>query len=259
MRKLFAAFGLAVLLASPATAGADEYANIHSVGVISGIGDAVRFRGTSYDPIPKAIGWDLAIADWKIDESVTQAITHAVAPRFIVKPIVFDRAWIYRGRYAPMEPLERRLQAYVRNMPASNGVDAYIIVQKDFGALSHQRQRIALPQVAIMGLQVESGAEVLAFTSKNPIYIDYTIFVVEAGTGKILDHAFAEATGGLLDESEPIIYRDNMWANSEAEFTATQKDSLKSVIVPAVLSTLSGVLDRLGLAGKATDTSNKKT
>jgi hypothetical protein len=62
----------------------------------------------------------------------------------------------------------------------------------------------------------------------------------------------------LLEESEPIFYRDNLWAKSQTEFTNTQRETLKGVIVPAVVSTLSDALSRLGLAVKSVGLSSQK-
>jgi len=249
MRHLLA---VALLLFSPAMAETDKYAAIHTVGIISGIGDIVRFRDrkTAYEP---TLSWDLNISDWKIDDLVVQTVTTAISPRFHVMPVTVNGDWVYKGRFTPDEPLERRLQAYVRNMPSANSVDAYIIVQKDFGARSRQGDRKWL-----MGFQVEYNAEVWAFTDDNPIYVDYTVFVFDAKSGKVIDRAYAEVSDNLLEESEPIYYRDRLWAKNEAQFTRTQKETLKGVIIPAITSTLSGALNRLGLTANPADTSAQK-
>jgi len=162
----------------------------------------LRFRDYDIYTHSTKVAWDLNISDWKIDEGVTRQITEAISPQVTVKPITFNNAWVYRGRFAAVEPLERRLKDYVRNMPATNGVDAYIIVQKDFGATVRQDQYSPL-----MGLQVNKTAELLALTSKTPVYVDYTIFVIKAGTGEVLGREYAEVSDKFWEESEPVFYR----------------------------------------------------
>ena len=253
MTALRAIFAFSLLLASPAIAETHKYAAVHTVGIISGIGDVVRFRDRTNGSYLPSLSWDLNISAWKIDDIVAQTITAAIVPRFQVKPVAVNGDWVYRGRFTPDEPFERRLQAYARNMPAANAVDAYIIVQKDFGARVRQGN-----QKWLMGFQVERYAELLRFTDKTPIYVDYTVFVVDAKTGRVLDRAYAEVSDNLLEESEPIFYRDNLWAKSQAEFTNTQRETLKGVIVPAVISTLSGALNRMGLVAKSAGLSDQQ-
>lgn len=253
MKVITAILAAALLSTAPALGADEKYAGIHSVGIISGIGDVLRFRDYDRFTHSTRVAWDLNIRDWKIDEAVARKISEAISPGIVVKPVTFNDTWIYRGRYAAFEPLERRLRDYVRNMPASNGVDAYIIVQKDFGATARQDSFSPL-----MGLQVNRFAEPFAFTSKTPVYVDYTVFVIKAGTGEPLDHVFAEASDKFWEESEPISYRDNIWADSEGELTVAQREELKSIVMPTVMTTLSNVLERLGLASKSAPAASKR-
>jgi len=219
--KSFAISVWFVLFATSAAAG-DRYANVHSVAIVSVIGDFVAmsndsvFTGTENACL-------ISTSDWRLDDAITERIGALLSPRFAVKSVTFDRAQLFNLRDS-----ERNLRRYITTLPTDNGVDAYIIVSKRYLTAS------AGHAPEIFGLTVLNRA-----IGGPGVFALYKIDVFDAKSGKQLAFAFGHTGVGMLNFTEVVEDVDkSYWSATPSEFSAEQKQKLKSLISRITLNSL---------------------
>lgn len=81
---------LTLTLTSVAHAADDEYANIHSVGIISALGHTATLTNVGFLVFDNTED-KFNIDDWGIDDLVIKQISTSLADRFTVKTIDYDK------------------------------------------------------------------------------------------------------------------------------------------------------------------------
>jgi hypothetical protein len=172
---LFAAAGAAQaqFLALPAATKGD-YGAIHSVAVISAIGDKAtlsfgNFWGNSSKELP--------IQDWNIDALVETRLRQYLSGRFSFKDILYDRAALAKIPNTPFSFSSSQFQDFLKSLPPAQ-VDAYIIVRPDLEYKS--------PGVAGLGL---TNADNLGQAMTPNVWANYEIDIVDAHSLKTIAYA----------------------------------------------------------------------
>ena len=99
---------------------ADEYANVHSVAVVSAIGELLMLHKVEARIFRHPDEFVL-ITSWGIDDWITKMVTDALSPRFAVKHLAIDTS-----RLADCDGYLQCTAA----VPPRDDVDAYVIVFK---------------------------------------------------------------------------------------------------------------------------------
>jgi hypothetical protein len=172
---------VALALSLPAYAGsADEYANIHTVGVISALGDSIDWTTVGLVVFQNDQA-TLPIGDWKLDDDIAQRVAAALSPRFTVKMITTDVSALETLQVTVMRSVSPDLENFVRGLPANNGVDAYVIVSK-----AQLPDTVGGSNQSLWGLGVYRHPLMFG-RGLFAVYADYRVNVIDARTGNQID------------------------------------------------------------------------
>jgi len=229
------AFALVLGAANPLNAATDEYANVHTVGVISILGNDLDMQTWGYTIFGNE---DYQLhTDWNLDDQVDSEVANALKGRFAVKTISIDPQTASHFMAKAHGTDWSAVEKLVRTLPASDGVDAYVVVfpivrmlgfgQRFWGGLVGRH----VPD--LRGPHIEFGAY-------------YAVGVIEAGTGKRIDWGTGHLTthGLLLDNAPDEQCAADMWATGADAITPEQKSrihqEMSSVISRSIPYTLAG-------------------
>jgi hypothetical protein len=165
--------GQAVMVVPPAQTA--DYSRIHSVAVISGIGQTLTLGKAALLTTHST----LSIADWNLDQGVETTLAHYLSGGFMVKTVPHDSAVlanIPNGHFDTSSA--KALQAYIQALQAKD-VDAFIVVRPD----------------AELGTPITPGLSLDATgsTTRPEEEVNFEIDVVDAQSGTIIAHAFSRA------------------------------------------------------------------
>jgi hypothetical protein len=237
MRCLFPVLA-ALLLWTPIAASAanrDEYAGIHTVAVVSAIGDTLHF---TVAPRIFSLGGSesLSIASWGIDPSVAAQITQAVGTRFSVKTIPVDASAV-----AKCDGREQCAGA----MPHTDQVDAYIVAYK----------AVAPDPISgngdIFGLGMYHHQGLLGMADVHSVYAIFAVAVVNARTGEVIDYGTAKLPEAhfLGEHFNPIeAVPESTWPDNPPVLTADQQATVKQTLMRLISTTLPYALHSAHLA-----------
>lgn len=220
MRQLFCLLATLLLLAPSASSAADrdEYAAIHSVAVVSAIGDSLFFENDG--PLSGDHIEPLDISAWGIDSWVKQKVTEALAPRFSVQPLEVD-ATAVKGCTLPGQ--------CASDLPHTDSVDAYVLVFKTWAP----NPITGMGDVAGLGLLYHPG--IFGIGTFYAIHSVYGVAIIDARTGKVVDHGTARTD----EHNTPAeIAPADLWPEHPPEMTAEQQNKAKEIIMRQIDKTL---------------------
>jgi hypothetical protein len=220
----FAALGALVLFATSAAAG-DAYANVHSVGIVSVMNDSISMSRDSLLGTERDVCL-IDISDWSLDDAITQRIAALLPPRFAVKSVTVDKSAIYSlGRLGSL-----RTRNLLRALTSGNGVDALIVVS---------------PRHLTASTGLGRGPDIFGLTVLNRliggpgVFALYQIGVFDTKSGEQIGFAFGHTGVGILGFTEVVQDVDkSYWSETVADFSAEQKQKLKSVVFDITLNSL---------------------
>jgi hypothetical protein len=213
--KLLSGTFVALALSVPAfAASGDEYANIHTVGVISALGDSIDWTtvGLVVFQNQKAT---LPIADWKLDDDIVQRVSAALQPRFAVKKIATDVSALESLQVTDLLISTPDLENFVRGLPASNGVDAYVIISK-----ARLNDTVGGSNQNLWGLGVYRHPLMFG-RGLFAVYADYRVIVIDARTGKQIDYGTSFAPDSSILRQRYAWHRMPRGDYAESPQTAT--------------------------------------
>jgi hypothetical protein len=232
MAVRLAGFVLMALAISTAcrAASQDEYANIHSVAIISRVGDTMTLQNVGTTIVTNSLA-QLPIADWNIDEAIESQAADLLSPRFAVKPI--DTSKLAPGQ---------SLSDFVKTLPPQDGIDAYVLIEKDVrtGILGHTAETYEGLGLFRLGL---------IFSYDYEVFAAYIVHVVDARTGKEIDYGRAALNDGGLLGDEAAMSKSNAanWAETADALTDAQKQALRTELEQLVRDSLPHALKRTHL------------
>lgn len=222
--------GQAVMVVPPAKIA--DYSNIHSVAVISGIGQNLTLGKAALLTTHST----LSIADWNLDRGVETTLAHYLSGGFMVKEVPHDSAalaQIPNGHFDTSSA--KTLQAYIQSLP-NKDVDAFIVVRPaaDLGT----------PITPGLSLDATNG------TARPEEEANFEIDVVDAQSGTILAHAFSRAA----DRQGTAPQFAAFWGSKDAKVmpnsapTDAQRNQMKTDFERNVSLSLRETLRSLSLA-----------
>jgi hypothetical protein len=223
-------------------ASTDEYANIHSVGVISAIGDDISLLkiGSTVFGNGKST---LRTSDWNLDQAVVQQVTEAISARFAVKPITADATPLETNDTRFLHDGTPDVKSFILGLPQSNDVDAYVVVRKTLVQDIYGGTNQYLWGLGIYRHSLIFGG------SRDGIYAFYAVQVIDAKTGKIIDYGTPRMSdGSILTTSLPWDSSDPAdWAETPDAMTDQQKQAIKAHLLSLVEISLPRALKSAGL------------
>jgi hypothetical protein len=223
------AFLAALALAVPVRAATDEYANIHTVAVVSLLGgvqvnSANDFKWTNTPDYPLP-------ADLQLDDFATAQAAAALKDRFTVIRLPSQRypAANYQASFlsGPFDKLRDRL----KSDPATANVDAYIVISPNtVDVLGSEWTGLSLTHAKGM-----FGRE------STFLWAVYDVTVYDARTGSRIDYGTAKMTRGYALAAVETC--DNgLWASAPEQITDAQKQQIADQFQATIAQSLSVAL-----------------
>lgn len=256
MKSMCAAAFLLAVSVQGAFGASKEYANIHTIGIISVLGDRIDLRKEGFTVFENA-EYKLDL-DLKMDEQIVHQIEASLQPQFAVTKVDVDPG--VASELAEGVLGQGRLRRQLLALPHA-GIDAYIVV---LPALVRGRQGLAVDHVSLgsgqsgrmlrglfggplgqLGLSRDQATSVSAF---------YGVDVYDAATGRRLDYGIAHypSPGSLLGSEFPTAACDpTIWSDTADAMSDAQKSRLKLEMSALVSRSIAYTLSSAGLIDKS--------
>jgi len=214
----------------PATTG--DYSNIHTVAVVSAIGDKLEVSTAGFWTSKSK---QLDIADWNIDQQVENELKQRLGSRFTFKHVDYPRAQIAALDNDLSTIGHRDLDKLLATIP-NDGIDAFIVVRPDLEGDMWGTPGLAWGR--------SSKDDPLPTSAAN-----YEIDIVDSHTFKQIGHA---ASRLQLRASSPVSFpgvRGGLTVQLDESMTPTPTERLKMRLVfsDLVSKTLVATLRSLNL------------
>ena len=237
MRTLQLVIALWLSVLSCATANAadtDEYLNIHTIAVISRVGDTLNFKevgGTVFSNSDASI----QVPDWGIDGKVVSIATEVLSSRFTVIPAGLSGF----SNDADLRPL-------IRSLPPEKIADAYVVI-------GPSTREIPMTNQALSGLGVFRQGRIFGGHS-DWIHADYVVSVIDGKTLKQIDHGTARMNDGGFWNSVPAIVPtdESNWTDTPDTLSEPQKQAIKLHVFQLLEKSLPHALASANLTSKST-------
>ena len=251
---IFSSFSLAGLNAQD-----DPYANIHTIGIVSLIGNTATFQH-------KAFVFDTSHTtielDWDIDSKISEILLSALKSRFEVKsvpPLLGKISSIPQKddllvalHISENGPDFSGLSDLLKSSAAASGVDAFVVVipskyVSDAGPRFPPIVRLDLAQY-LNGLGVYRDSNPFMTMNAVTIYATFDVVVADAKTGKVISWAYADPLGNA--HQRPFSVNAECfgpWPTSPDNLSADQKQTVRAQLTKFVLKALPGTLRSMAL------------
>lgn len=220
----------------------DKYAAIHSIGVISAIGDLLNVavwgpfnihRGMSAYPIESL----------KIDDEIENLVSDIVRDRFTITPVPYDRAAFTKAEKSVWGLPCPQVEKLIRRVAAP--VDAFLVISK--GDIPYGVD----PSDLNCGLNImRSGEPVESAQFDKFLFVDFTL--IDAKSYKVLARAkypppISMFWGGQV-KSTPL--DGALWPDSNGHFTDDQLAALKRSVMGDLDTVTRDALRQMGLSSQ---------
>ena len=235
LRRTAQRIGLAALFLCGAATGASadniEYANIHTVAVISAMGDSV---GMSTWTNSGSDSYSFR-GDWNVDAQIASEVTKALSGHFVVKTLSVDPEQLAKIlSMTQTDDYDDVVKRFVQSLPKSSGADAYVIVLPDDVNVGTTH----VPWIE----KGQFGARALTSASTPDIRIGalHSVNVYDATKGRLMDWGGERSAAVEQCAGE-------MWAEKEDALSAEQKNRIRQEIVSLLSRTIPWSLYRANL------------
>src|ERR1043166_3533834 len=193
----------------PPAAKTGDYSNIHSVAIISAIGQTLTLGSVALLASHK----DIDVSDWGLDDFVTSSLKQYLSGRYAIKDVAYDRAALAR---IPNSHFDTNSAKAVSDFLAAlhpDGVDAYIVVRPDSES----------------GAPVTAGLSIDTPVSAPVEVANFEIDVVDAKSGLVLGHSLSQVAlrSGTAPHFASIYGPAELKLSGSDTPTETQRTKLK--------------------------------
>ena len=220
------------MLPTHSLASAAKYSSIHSIAIVSHIGNEFSFERSGMTIFDNHL--DHASLDgWALDQRFVDSLTKILSSRYVIKSEPAS-SFSLDGCDSPSD--------CAKLLPRSADFDAYVVVygstSRGFGAPGQEFNGV--------GLFYIHGFIRSAHTA---LHVIYGIAVIDAKTGSVIDW-----TGGQLSKSyfgdhpPPVMDADgSLWPETVPNLTTQQIDAIKASISQLLDDSIPSTVDALGL------------
>ena len=238
-------FGIALAILIGAVQGVcaeDKFANIHSVAIVSTLGNVVdmQTQGTRFDYDDFKLH-----TDWNLDGFVRDYITKALQARFTVKDSNIDPQTFSNIESYLFHTVRAQIGDRLRALKSKPDVDALIVVFP-FGLDSTGYVSPGLAATHASSFLNREGGVTVAAT--------YSVGVYDAKTGELIDYTYAQYSGleNRYGGPPPIeSCPDSMWAPSEDQLNNDQRDRIRQEFQSLLTHSLPITMAKINLITKA--------
>jgi hypothetical protein len=180
----------------------------------------------------------LPIAQWGMDQLVSDAVRAALAPALTVKPESFDQQSVYG---ASLLNADGKLEPSFPGLKPAQDIDAYLVILKfprPMGMLN-----VPCPG---LGLWNQTGINL----EETDLYAHYAIALIDARTLKVIaaHAATMPPDRSPADPSEKA--GDSLWPDNPPTLSPDQSAQIRAALKGLLIDSLSETLLHMGLTGK---------
>jgi len=237
-------------------------ATIHSIGVISALGDRAEIDYVGAMVFGNRLTY-LPISDWRLDELAGVEAAKVLADRFSVKQISADPP-MFANVHASMFKSEAKSLGEAMRPLTPSDVDAYLVILPTTEPLPYPSNQ------SISGIGVYrqwpgiGGADFSLHTGEAIVHLTYVVYLMDAKTGRTIGGRPGATpatekqslTAKLLlvrPLSSPHAYtRDDSWPTTATALTEAQTATLHDDLVDLVKTSVGYTVGQMGLAAGAT-------
>jgi hypothetical protein len=229
MLKLF--LGATAIVCVSHAALADEYKDVHSVGVVVALPNSIVIRQMSLLSFGEGTEQLATTAD--VNAMVRHYVEAALSTRFSTVDLGID------GPALGAMNEEDQGAAIAQILHSGKPVDAYVVVSPSFTSFG----RISWTGI---GLDVPGSYEGEATPAS--LYTNYVVSVIDAHTGERIDYGTAKlAGGGPFGGVNPMLQcRFPFWPSVKT-MTAAQKDVIEQEMLASIRESLPVAMESAGL------------
>jgi hypothetical protein len=231
-----------------ASLAADRYANVHSVAIVSALGDGILLEQkadvTLNDTAPTVV-FDSKL---DLDGFATKLVTDAVSARFTVVDSAIDPSQIMDAT-APADIVRKMMDH--RNSDSAPPVDAFIVIHPDTWNVQTPIRALVNSYSGLSLMHIHG-----LFGGYDTILsIQYTVTVFDAKTGKVIDFGTANlATRNFLRNPKPLLFCDGkLWPDDPEHLDDARATQLRTDIMAVMARSLPIALEGANLIEKADD------
>ena len=226
---------LLLALAVCAAAPAPPQARIHSIGLITALGDTCMFERVPDSPFEWIAPPDasfLEISDWGIDEHVTNAIAKSLGTHYRVQAIEIEHQDFDTWKYDS-------LARHIRELPIpEKPVDAYLVVLRDWQSDAIAGSDHQLGGLGLYRRDLPHGGERLG------VFASWRLVLADPDSGE----AIVSRAVTLPDGHVPWLSASPaLWPRTQNDLTDAQRHELRSDFVKLIDETLPRALKQIGL------------
>lgn len=232
---------LVALLAAPAFAADDEYANVHTVAVISVVGDVemkslndIRLTDTPNYRLPP---------DTRLDAFVTAQVADALKSRFTVIQVAPERFPAAAWPVGLVSSAFDKMRTQLRADPALANVDAYVVVAP---------RTVDIMGSIWTGLSVTHAHGIFGRDTTG-LWAVYTVTVYDAKTGDRIDYGTAKLAHNGLAVAATKQCDNVLWAETPDKLTAAQTHQIGDEFEATISQSLTVALEASRLIPDAGD------
>lgn len=214
-----------------------EYAGIHSVAVISLLGDDVDMQAGG---VTRFGNHDYILhTDWNLDAQIAGEVATALKERFLIRDGALDSRAFPKITADFLHDPATQVQRALATLPQSTDLDAYVIVfPQSFGGIGMDWQ----------GLAVTRGQGLFG-PGTTSIEAYYEVAVYNARTLRRIDSAAARFEGS---HSPPVeMCSNSLWGDSADQLSDEQKSRVRTEFESLIDRSLFYTLSAAGLMGSA--------
>lgn len=244
-RRLLPASGPAIVLcaaaciAQPAAASADKLGNVHTVAIVSILGNEVDMQtgGTRFDYADYKLQ-----TDWNLDALIHDHVANAVRGRFAVKDDALDARLFSTVKNSSGRAVWAQIRDILKAAPQKPDVEAVIVVHPNEspGPLSP-----GLGVIHEAPSWLGSGTTIVGATYALGIYDAKTGDRIDYGTGR---YPASDTLSGYTFPWETC--PASIWADAEDKLTAKQKNGIRQELWSLITRSLPYALTNSGLISK---------
>jgi hypothetical protein len=233
----------AATFAGPAaarTTTAEKLARVHTIGVISTVGQRFTMQLVGLTVFGNK-GGQLRVEDWRVDEHIEERVATTLGDRLAFKLVAFDPAAFTAPRRPQLFTSFSPGKA-VRALP-DQGVEVYIVL----AAETRQDARFGTRQY-FDGLGLFRYANPFEEGPKDVLHANYAIWVVEAKTGKVLTYNPALIPSVRFGHEPPAKALEvDLWADKPESMPADRKAELRNLAEALIDQSLDATLTEMHL------------
>lgn len=238
-------FGIALTILIGAVQGVcaeDEYANIHSVAIVSALGNVVdmQTQGTRFDYDDYKLH-----TDWDLDAFIRDYITKALQVRFTIKDSNIDPQTFSNIESRLLHTVRSQIGDRLRAMQNRPDVDAIIVV---FPANLESTGYVS------PGLAASHSSSFLNRNGAVTVAATYRIGVYDAKTGELIDYGDAQYLGLWNKYGGPPPIENcpsSMWSPSEDQLSDDQRNRIRQEFQSLLTHSLPIAMAKANLITKA--------